>query len=76
MSQQEKHTFYTYLINSENKLVITRQKFNNKDYTLLMDTSGNNESYLLSHCKTFCAGYVLGNKSEPKIINRFSEFTK
>ncbi len=68
--------FYVYLILSENRLVILRQKVENSDYYLILNNSGDSSqiNLLESFCKTFCLGFILGSESTKRPINNIYEF--
>ena len=69
------HYFYVYLILSQNRLVITKQKIDRADYHPLLDNNGGNEQVLYTICKMFCLGYISGSISGRKIVNDPSEFS-
>lgn len=68
------YKFFVYLIKSENRLVILRDKNDNPDYLCLMDSKGDNESVSHNLCKMFCAGYIIGATNGKKPINSLYEF--
>ena len=67
--------YYVYLIKSQNRLTIVKQKIVDKDYVHLMDNNGGDEQIRFNFCKLFCLGYVLGNMNkETKVVNELIEF--
>jgi hypothetical protein len=68
------YQFFVYLIKSQNRLVILRQKVENFDYQHLMDNNGGDVFQLEHLCKTFCLGYILGAQNGKKPINSLYEF--
>jgi hypothetical protein len=68
------YQFFVYLIKSENRLTILRQKVDNPDYLRLMDNNGGNEHQLQYLCKNFCLGYILGAENGKRPINNLYEF--
>ena len=66
--------FYVYLILSENRIVILKNKMVDDDYFELMNCNGVNEYNLLSTCKMFCFGYMIGSKHKRKLVNNIYEF--
>ena len=68
------HKFFIYLIKSENRLVILKQKVENPDYFHLMNVDGDNTHHLEYLCKTFCLGFILGGEYARKVVNNLHEF--
>ena len=67
--------YYVYLIKSQNRLTIVKQKIVNNDYLHLMDNNGGEEQTRLYLCKVFCLGYLYGNMNkETKLVNDPIEF--
>jgi hypothetical protein len=60
--------YNVYLINSEQRLLITSNNISNNDYIKLMDSDG---FAGLNNCKLFCIGYIVGNKD---VVNSIEEF--
>ena len=68
--------YYVYLILTENRLVITENEMNGKNYHLLMNNNGVNKQLLFDTCKIFCLGYLYGSTNGGRsIINNPHEFT-
>lgn len=67
--------YYVYLIQSQKRLTIEKQKIINPDYLHLMDNNGVDEEIRLNFCKLFCLGYLLGNKNKKtELVNNPLEF--
>lgn len=67
---------YVYLILSENRLVILRQKNDDPNYYHLLNNNGHvsQQNMLEAICKTFCIGYILGSERSKKCVNNIYEF--
>ena len=68
------YQFFVYLIKSENRLVILRERVNDPDYYHLLDNNGGNEVMLHNLCKVFCLGYIIGAEYGKKPANSLYEF--
>ena len=68
------YEYFVYLILPEKRLVILDHRMNDKNYHLLMNNNGGNQSLLYSLCKTFCLGYLYGGQHGQKIVNSPYEF--
>lgn len=69
------NNYYVYLIKSQNRLAIIKQKIVDKDYIHLMDNHGGNDETRLNYCKLFCLGYLYGNQDkETRLVNNPIEF--
>ena len=68
------YQFFVYLIKSENRLVILKEKINNPDYLYLMDNYGDDEEICEYFSKIFCIGYMQGTKNGTKPVNDINEF--
>ena len=67
--------YYVYLIKSQNRLTIVKQKIVDTDYIHLMDNNGGDEQIRFNFCKLFCLGYVIGNMNKgTKVVNELIEF--
>lgn len=67
--------YYVYLIKTQNRLTILKQKIVDKDYIHLMDNNGGDEEIRFAFCKLFCLGYLYGNMNkETKLVNNPKEF--
>jgi hypothetical protein len=68
---------FVYLDTKANRLMIVQEPINNKDYVQLMDNNGadtfSDRQTLLTFCKMFCIGYVMGGGNK-KPINDLNEF--
>ena len=66
---------FVYLILSQKRLVIVSSKITDKDYHELMNTGADGpESLLITTCKMFCIGYIMGTQSGIKPVNLLEEF--
>jgi hypothetical protein len=69
---------FVYLILSQKRLVILSSKMNDRDYRELMNTGNDGgigmESLLMTTCKMFCIGYIMGSQSSIKPVNLLEEF--
>lgn len=65
---------FVYQILSEKRLVILDNPINDKNYHLLMDTSGGNYQTSYNNCKLFCLGYLYGSQYGGEIVNSPYEF--
>lgn len=67
------YKFFVYLDVKSNRLTILNEAIENNDYLHLMDNNGQDSNSLLSFCKLFCIGYIMGsNKKTP--VNDINEF--
>jgi len=68
-------TFRVYLNLSKNKLIISANNIDYKNFHELFNTSGINDYELIKSCKIFCMGYMQGsNFGERNVNNRISDF--
>ena len=64
---------YVYFILSQNRLIIVQTEIKDEDYHLLLNNDGYNQAVLLTSCKMFCIGYIMGNTSR-NAVNSLEEF--
>ena len=69
--------YFVYLDTNVNRLIIVNEPINKISFRLLMDNNGIdtslNRQLLLTYCKMFCIGYMVGvGKNMP--INDINEF--
>ena len=68
---------FVYLDTKANRLMIVQEPIEKKDYLKLMDNDGDdtssNQETLLTFCKIFCIGYIIGTGNK-KPINDVKEF--
>lgn len=67
-------TYYVYLIKSQKRLVILKNKVDNNDYHEFMKTSNSKESISEIMCKMFCVGFILGGSWNIELVNDINEF--
>lgn len=65
---------FVYLILSQRRLVILSSKMHDKDYHELMNTADGPESFLITTCKMFCIGFIMGSQSGTNPVNLLEEF--
>lgn len=65
---------YVYLILSQKRLIITENEILDDDHHLLLRSTGPNIEHTRALCKTYCIGYIIGNKTSGKVINDPQEF--
>jgi len=68
------YQYFLYLKVSENRLVITENPINDKDYYQLMNNNGGDQQMLMNTIKMFCLGYIYGGQYGKQVINSPHEF--
>lgn len=67
-------TYYVYLIKSQKRLVILKNKVDNNDYHEFMKTSNIDDDESERICKVFCIGFILGGSWYIELVNDINEF--
>ncbi len=65
---------YVYLVNSQNRLVISESPITNSNYVLLLDNNGPDRFQLMLVAKFYCIGIITGGNMKRTIVNDFKEF--
>ena len=65
--------YIVYLNVKQNRLIITSNKINDKDYHFIFLSEGNPDQ-ALTFCKAVCVGFIYGGIYGKKVINDLKEF--